>query len=149
MHLKDDGRETELYSRRFYSSQRARNTPVIQTVTPKKHPDTTVQSAVTDTHPRWADAFSEDDFIDRDEKQVDPRDFVPASGGVSAVAEVRCADDERHEITPSGVTESPVENLKNMTFEDMMLTWLAYLGSSGEYDDEVFIILGLILMIGA
>lgn len=40
-------------------------------------------------------------------------------------------------------------SLRNMTLEDMMLAGLLMMGSSGEYDDEIMLILGLILMIGA
>ncbi len=40
-------------------------------------------------------------------------------------------------------------SMRNMTFEDMMLTGLLMLGSSGEYDDDIMLILGLILMMGA
>ena len=40
-------------------------------------------------------------------------------------------------------------SMRNMTFEDMILTGLLMLGSSGEYDDDIMLILGLILMMGA
>ncbi len=40
-------------------------------------------------------------------------------------------------------------SMRNMTLEDMMLAGLLMMGSSGEYDDETMLILGLILMIGA
>lgn len=46
-------------------------------------------------------------------------------------------------------TEAFSLSLRNMTLEDMMLTGLLMMGSSGEYDDEIMLILGLILMIGA
>lgn len=40
-------------------------------------------------------------------------------------------------------------SVRNMTFEDMVLTGLLMLGSSGEYDDDIMLMLGLILMMGA
>ena len=46
-------------------------------------------------------------------------------------------------------TGDVVATVRNMTFEDMVLTGLLMLGSSGEYDDDIMLILGLILMIGA
>lgn len=148
-----------MYSRRFYSSQRAKNTPVIQTVTPKKAPSITVESQTSDTRPRWATDFFEDQFWPEEKFYVEPRDFAPAVtvvneekadlGLVEAPASADVIEDTACDLSDDTVTEDIGEKMKNMTFEDMMLTWLAMLGSSGEYDDEIFIILGLILMIGA
>lgn len=45
-------------------------------------------------------------------------------------------------------TGDVAHSVRNMTFEDMVLTGLLMLGSSGEYDDDIMLILGLILMIG-
>ena len=45
-------------------------------------------------------------------------------------------------------TEGTSLSVKSMTFEDMMLTGLLMLGSTEDYDDEIMLILGLILMIG-
>ena len=49
----------------------------------------------------------------------------------------------------SDKTGDVAASVRNMTFEDMVLTGLLMLGSSGEYDDDIMLILGLILMIGA
>lgn len=58
----------------------------------------------------------------------------------SDVSERSTSDDKTADVAAS---------VRNMTFEDMVLTGLLMLGSSGEYDDDIMLILGLILMIGA
>lgn len=52
-------------------------------------------------------------------------------------------------LASSDKTGDVAASVRNMTFEDMVLTGLLMLGSSGEYDDDIMLILGLILMIGA
>ena len=107
-----------------------------------------MQSATeTDTRPRWANDFAEPEFYTSEAVYTEPKDFVPASDGVFETVEV--VETITHEEDNVSVDADQLESVKSMTFEDMMLTWLAMLGSSGEYDDEIFIILGLILMIGA
>jgi hypothetical protein len=145
----------QLYSRRFYSSTRAKNTPVIQTITPKKAPVATEEIRASDTRPRRPLDFFGDEFSNEEKFYAEPRNFSPASDITDGESVVTLAsemphptEDEKVRIV-SAADENIGEKMKNMTFEDMMLTWLAMLGSSGEYDDEIFIILGLILMIGA
>lgn len=133
-----------MYSRRFYSSQRAKNSPIIQTVTPKKAPTVIEKIQSVDTRPRWACDILEYPLHSPEDSVVEPREFAPVSA-----PSVEKAAESVEEKTPRAAETFAAESVKNMTFEDMMLTWLAYLGSSGECDDEVFIILGLILMIGA
>ncbi|MBE6618362.1 MAG: hypothetical protein E7626_01095 [Ruminococcaceae bacterium] len=134
-----------MYSRRFYSSFRAKNTPVIQTVSPKRAPDT-AQPKASDTRPRWANDFSSENFTGGEVSYKEPRDFAPA---VSIISDISPKEETKITLEPEAPAESVSEKMKNMTFEDMMLTWLMLMSSSGEYDDEILLILGLILMIGA
>ncbi len=61
---------------------------------------------------------------------------------------------EISEISEESETETPknsenlLENIISLKFEDMLLTGLLLLGGSGNYDDEIMLIMGLVLMIG-
>ena len=62
---------------------------------------------------------------------------------------------EKSEASDTADSSGDVDNtgdivrcVRGMTFDDMMLTGLLMLGGSGDYDDEIMLILGLILMIG-
>lgn len=70
-------------------------------------------------------------------ENTETKESIDTLGGISEVSE------------ESYKTDDIVRSVRNMTFEDIMLTGLLMLGSSGEYDDDIMLVLGLILMIGA
>ena len=70
-------------------------------------------------------------------ENIETEESTDTLGGIS---------DRREDVD---VKEDIVRSVRNMTFEDIMLTGLLMLGSSGEYDDDIMLVLGLILMIGA
>lgn len=168
-----------MYSRRFYGTDRAQrarpaqsspqNTPEKVRVIEKNDRNT------SDTFPRWAVNIPvTDGGYDIQREYPNPRDFLPEKENSENYIVPRAKRDEvsvypeSSPMPPTPEAEPPEsaqtdENLpansniysdisssmKNMTLEDMMLAGLLMLGSSGDYDDEIMLILGLILMIGA
>ncbi len=132
----------------------------------------------TDTFPKWAVYIPVTDGTpNAPRRYLDPRDFLPEKeffeenrsfgqndGETSVYPEespmpptptVDVSENEQtgHDLPPDenvyGKMGEISSSVRNMTLEDMMLTGLLMLGSSGDYDDEIMLILGLILMIGA
>ncbi len=159
-----------MYSRKFYGTDRVGRRGAAQAPqsTPAKAPG--VGSAATrgdsDTFPRWAVNIPvTDEGSDTEKIRIEPKDFLPEKEDTASVYPERppteSVPDASEDQTPETVEESPSESvgayektaempsLRSMTLEDMMLTGLLMLGSSGEYDDEIMLILGLILLIGA
>lgn len=141
---------------------------------PEKITEKKTQS-ISDTFPRWAvDIPVTDGVPDAPREQINPRDFTfekefserrneefssvypekePVRPEVPSISETPEIG-PREETFPAGADaydklEDISSSVRNMTLEDMMLAGLLMMGSSGEYDDEIMLILGLILMIGA
>lgn len=159
-----------MYSRKFYGTDRVgrRGTAQSPQSVPVKPSGVVVPAAQgdSDTFPRWAVNIPfADGGNDAERIRIEPRDFLPEREDTASVYPERpptesIPDTAENEI-PETVVEGPSDSvgaygktadmpsLRSMTLEDMMLTGLLMLGSSGEYDDEIMLILGLILMIGA
>ena len=105
--------------------------------------------------PTRSSAVSEENVSENDAlREVSVYSDVKVKQGKEGVPDKTPSDIESPK--PEDSTEDSIENteafspsLRNMTLEDMMITGLLMMGSSGEYDDEIMLILGLILMIGA
>ena len=105
--------------------------------------------------PTRSSAVSEENVSENDAlREVSVYSDVKVKQGKEGVPDKTPSDIESPK--PENSTEDSIENteafspsLRNMTLEDMMITGLLMMGSSGEYDDEIMLILGLILMIGA
>ena len=161
-----------MYSRRFYSGDRSRQSRAPHVMQPSN--GTTAQNgthaqSVEDTAPGWALSIPLDNgAADSEKVRISPGDFAPereisderesindafASENASVYPENESVNPQITESTSDPMTlEEPVNifaHMRGMTLEDMMLAGLLMMGSSGEYDDETMLILGLILMIGA
>ena len=158
-------------------TQRSRVAPAPQTAVERVEPiKKTVEPSVSEALPIMALDIPVIEERNIDFKYFDPKDFLPKalesvsygslderaqSLQVSAYPEEATELPEFTEAENNSSENAPVKeesadtrgdvaySVRNMTFEDMVLTGLLMLGSSGEYDDDIMLILGLILMIGA
>lgn len=159
-----------MYSRKFYGTDRVGRRGVAQAPQSTPAKATGVGSVAargdSDTFPRWAlNVPATDDGDDTEKIRIEPKDFLPEKEDTAAVYPERppteSAPDDAENQSPEVIEEiqigsagayektADMPSLRSMTLEDMLLTGLLMLGSSGEYDDEIMLILGLILMIGA
>lgn len=159
-----------MYSRKFYGADRVGRKGAAQAPqsTPAKAPvvGSVAAQGDSDTFPKWAVNIPfADEGSDTEKIRIEPKDFLPEKEDLASVYPERPPTESVPEASenqiPETVEESPSESagayektadmpsLRSMTLEDMMLAGLLMLGSTGEYDDEIMLILGLILMIGA
>lgn len=147
-----------MYSRRFYTGERFHRSRTPQSGEPIRSQGVAAVYSEPErekTFPRYPIEATYKSAVAPPLFEVSPRDFSPLSdraqkktdGGLQDLAESVISE-------PASIGQAPEsENtarskIKDMSFEDMLLSGLLMLGGTSEIDEEIMIILGLMLIIG-
>lgn len=144
-----------MYSRRFYGGERFRQSHMPQNPEPlpvKRSPAPEKKAASSDLFARYPTETErgKNPPMPR-ETEIYPRDFYPRSERALATPALSLKEEPKDVSAASDrVSESAtgLSDIKNMNFEDMLLSGLLMLGGTSNIDEEIMIILGLMLIIG-